>query len=57
MFGKVIVGDGGVVEVTPPAGGDSADDSDDDEAVPGFLAIITTMALVGAAFVGSRRHD
>ena len=57
MFGKVIVGDGGVVEVTPPAGGDSADDSDDDEAVPGFLAIITTMALVGAAFVGSRRRD
>ena len=56
MFGKVIVGDGGVVEVTPPAGGDSADDSDD-ESVPGFLAIITTMALVGAAFVGSRRHD
>ncbi|MAI39845.1 MAG: hypothetical protein CMA09_00925, partial [Euryarchaeota archaeon] len=57
MFGKVIVGDGGVVEVTPPAGGDSADDSDDDEAVPGFLAIITTIALVGAAFVGSRRRD
>ena len=56
MFGKVIVGDGGVVEVTPPAGGDSADDSDD-ESVPGFLAIITTMALVGAAFVSSRRHD
>ena len=56
MFGKVIVGDGGVVEVTPPAGGDSADDSDD-ESVPGFLAIITAMALVGAAFVSSRRHD
>ena len=56
MFGKVIVGDGGVVEVTPPAGGDTADDSDD-ESVPGFLAIITTMALVGAAFVGSRRED
>ncbi|MDP6235165.1 MAG: fasciclin domain-containing protein [Candidatus Poseidoniaceae archaeon] len=56
MFGKVIVGDGGVVEVTPPAGGDSVDDSDD-ESVPGFLAILTTMALAGAAFVSSRRHD
>lgn len=56
MFGKVIVGDGGVVEVTPPTAGDSADDSDD-EAVPGFLAIFATIALGGAAFVVSRRYD
>ena len=55
MFGKVIVGDGGVVEVTPPTADDSTDDSD--EAVPGFLAIFATIALGGAAFVVSRRYD
>lgn len=54
MFGKVIVGDGGVV-ATPPVVDNSMDD--DEESVPGFLVIMTTIALAGAAFVSSRRSE
>ena len=54
MFGKVIVGDGGVV-ATPPVADNSMDS--DEESVPGFLVAMTTIALVGAAFVSSRRSE
>ena len=54
MFGKVIVGDGGVVATPPPA--DNSMDSDE-ESVPGFLVAMTTIALAGAAFVSSRRFE
>ena len=54
MFGKVIVGDGGVVP-TPPATDNSMDS--DEESVPGFLVAMTTIALAGAAFVSSRRFE
>jgi uncharacterized surface protein with fasciclin (FAS1) repeats len=53
MFGKVIVGDGGI---TPPMIEDNDMDSDE-ESVPGFLAVMTTIALAGAAFVSSRRTE
>ena len=56
MFGKVIVGDGGVVEVIEPVD-NSNDDDDEEESVPGFLAVFSTIALVGAAFVASRRNE
>ena len=56
MFGKVIVGDGGVVETVDPVP-TTVDDSDDEESVPGFLAVFATIALIGAAFVSSRRND
>ena len=56
MFGKVIVGDGGVVETVDPVP-TTVDDSDDEESVPGFLAVFATLALIGAAFVSSRRND
>ena len=54
MFGKVIVGDGGVVP-TPPSTDNSMDS--DEESVPGFLVAMTTIALAGAAFVSSRRFE
>ncbi len=54
MFGKVLVGDGGVV-ATPPVTDNSMDS--EEESVPGFLVAMTTIALVGAAFVSSRRHE
>jgi hypothetical protein len=54
MFGKVIVGDGGVVP-TPPSADNSMDS--DEESVPGFLVAMTTIALAGAAFVSSRRSE
>jgi len=56
MFGKVIVGDGGVVETIVPVD-DSDDDDEKEESVPGFLAVFSTIALVGAAFVASRRNE
>ena len=56
MFGKVIVGDGGVVETVDPVP-TTDDDSDDEESVPGFLAVFATIALIGAAFVSSRRNE
>jgi uncharacterized surface protein with fasciclin (FAS1) repeats len=56
MFGKVLVGDGGVVEVIEPVD-NSNDDDDEEESVPGFLAVFSTIALVGAAFVASRRNE
>jgi hypothetical protein len=55
MFGKVIVGDGGVEVVTDPV--DTVDEDDEEESVPGFLAVFSTIALVGAAFVASRRNE
>ena len=54
MFGKVIVGDGGVV-ATPPATDNSMDS--DEESVPGFLVAMTTIALAGAVIVSSRRTE
>ena len=54
MYGKVIVGDGGVV-ATPPTADNSMDS--DEESVPGFLVAMTTIALAGAAFVSSRRSE
>ena len=54
MFGKVIVGDGGVV-ATPPAVDNSMDA--DEETVPGFLVAMTTIALAGAVIVSSRRSE
>ena len=54
MFGKVIVGDGGVV-ATPPASDNSMDS--DEESVPGFLVAMTTIALAGAVIVSSRRTE
>ena len=56
MFGKVIVGDGGAVETVDPVP-TTVDDSDDEESVPGFLAVFATIALIGAAFVSSRRNE
>ncbi|MCH1422968.1 MAG: fasciclin domain-containing protein [Candidatus Poseidoniaceae archaeon] len=56
MFGKVIVGDGGAVETVDPVP-TTVDDSDDEESVPGFLAVFATLALIGAAFVSSRRNE
>ena len=53
MFGKVIVGDGGVVVVPAP----DNDMDADEESVPGFLAGMATVALAGAAFVSSRRDE
>jgi uncharacterized surface protein with fasciclin (FAS1) repeats len=55
MFGKVIVGDGGVEVVPEPV--DTVDEDDEEESVPGFLAVFSTIALVGAAFVASRRNE
>jgi len=53
MFGKVVVGDGGIVVVPVPD-----DDMDsDEESVPGFLGVMATVALAGAAFVSSRRDE
>ncbi len=54
MYGKVIVGDGGVV-ATPPAVDNSMDS--DEESVPGFLVAMTTIALAGAVIVSSRRTE
>ncbi len=51
MFGKVVVGDGGIV-VVPDNDMDS-----DEESVPGFLGVMATVALAGAAFVSSRRDE
>ena len=53
MFGKVVVGDGGIVVVPVP---DNDMDSDE-ESVPGFLGVMATVALAGAAFVSSRRDE
>ena len=55
MYGKVIVGDGGAV-VMPPADVPDTDD-DSSESVPGFLTLMTTVALAGAAIVASRRNE
>ena len=55
MFGKVVVGDGGAVVVPTPV--DDSDMDSDDESVPGFLGVMATVALAGAAFVSSRRDE
>jgi transforming growth factor-beta-induced protein len=55
MFGKVIVGDGGAVVVPTPD--DDGDMDSDEESVPGFLGVMATVALAGAAFVSSRREE
>ena len=55
MFGKVVVGDGGAVVVPTPV--DDSEMDSDDESVPGFLGVMATVALAGAAFVSSRRDE
>jgi uncharacterized surface protein with fasciclin (FAS1) repeats/plastocyanin len=56
MYGKVIVGDGGAV-AAPPMDESGDSDSDEAESVPGFLTVMTTVALAGAAIVSSRRDE
>ena len=51
MFGKVIVGDGGVETTPEPV---TPVDDDDEESVPGFLMLMTTFALAGAALFVAR---
>ena len=55
MFGKVVVGDGGAVVVPTPV--DDSDMDSDEESVPGFLGVMATVALAGAALVSSRRDE
>ena len=38
-------------------GAPSCHEDDEEESVPGFLAVFSTIALVGAAFVASRRNE
>ncbi len=55
MFGKVVVGDGGAVVAPTPV--DDSDMDSDEESVPGFLGVMATVALAGAALVSSRRDE
>ena len=55
MDGKVIVGTGGVAEVTEPVMPDN--DMDDDENTPGFMATTLIVALMGAVLIMQRREE
>ena len=52
MFGKVIVGDGGVVE--EPA---TTDDDKEEKNTPGFLGITAILATLGAVLVARKRQN
>ena len=55
MFGKVIVGDGGVVvsEDTAP----TTTDKDSDSNTPGFVSITAVIALIGALLFTRYKRD
>jgi uncharacterized surface protein with fasciclin (FAS1) repeats len=52
MFGKVIVGDGGVVE--EPA---TKDDDKEEKNTPGFLGVTAILAALGAVLVARKRQN
>ena len=52
MFGKVIVGDGGVVE--EPA---TTDDDKEEKNTPGFLGVTAILAALGAVLVARKRQN
>ena len=53
MFGKVIVGDGGMQE---PAATDDGDDKEENN-TPGFLGVTAILAALGAVLVARKRQN